>query len=180
MLIGKNVLLRPIEKEFDIDLFLCWFNDAEVIRGLSIPLPVTREREIEWIKTTNLSTSNIVLAIELQRNARSKITIGVCGLHNINPKDRNAVFGITIGAKEHWGKGYGTEAAKLMIAYGFDYLNLHRISSSVIDSNESSIRMHDKLGFTKEGRRKEVFFKNGQYQDEITFGIVRSDWKKIQ
>ncbi|MEK7160688.1 MAG: GNAT family protein, partial [Patescibacteria group bacterium] len=74
--------------------------------------------------------------------------------------------------------GYGTEAAKLMLDFGFNQLNLHRIDSSALDFNKRSINMHLKLGFKKEGCRRQKIFKNGLYHDEVLFGLLREEWKK--
>jgi len=101
-------------------------------------------------------------------------------LHNINSKDHNATVGISIGDKKFWSKGYGAEAEELIIRYGFEQLNLHRISSSAWSFNERSIRMHLKLGFKEEGWRCEVVFKNGNYNDEVVFGLLREELKKLK
>jgi RimJ/RimL family protein N-acetyltransferase len=99
-------------------------------------------------------------------------------LNGINAKDHNATFGIAMGDKKYWSKGYGSEAAALIIKYGFEQLNLHRINSGVLSFNDRSIRMHLKLGFREEGRRREIIFRNGAYCDEVMFGLLREEWKK--
>jgi len=178
MLKGKKVILRPV-KRADLPYFLKWFNDPEVIQYLSsFYLPMTEmaeEKYIEDVGTTRASTS-ASFVIEAIDGETTK-PIGNVGLHNINTKDHGASFGIAVGDKEYWSKGYGTEAARLIIDYGFQQLNLHRISSSAIAFNERSIRMHKNLGFVEEGRMREAIFKNGQYHDQIGFGLLRSEWK---
>jgi hypothetical protein len=82
------------------------------------------------------------------------------GSRNINGKDRNATFGIAKGDKGYWSKGYGTEAAGLIIVCGFWQLNLRRINSSVIACNERSAGMHRKLGFVEGSRQREGISKN--------------------
>ena len=66
----------------------------------------------------------------------------------------------------------------MIIKYGFEQLNLHRISSGAFSFNERSIKMHLKLGFKEEGRHREVVFKNGAYHDEVMFGLLRDEWQK--
>jgi len=179
MLKSKNVILRPVKRS-DISYFLKWFNDPEVVQYLGLYLPMTEmgeEKFIEELGTTR-ARSDVILVIEAIEGDSAK-PIGNCGLHGINAKDHNALFGITIGEKEYWSKGYGTEAARLIINYGFQQLNLHRISSYAFAFNERSIKLHKKVGFREEGRLRQAMFKNGQYHDEVQFGILREEWKGL-
>jgi len=177
MLRGKSVLLRPFKRS-DISYFLKWFNDPEIVQYLDMYLPMTEmseEKFIEELGTTRAS-SDVLLVIEAIERDSTK-PIGNCGLHQINAKDRNAIFGIIIGEKDYWSKGYGLEAARLLINYGFQQLNLHSISSAAIAYNERSIALHRKVGFQEEGRLRQVMFKNGQYHDRLEFGLLREEWK---
>ncbi len=180
MLKGKLVLLRPIQRS-DINYFLKWFNDPEVTQYLGMYLPMTEMAEQKYIEDLGSSrvTTDAPFVIEAIDGDKTK-PIGSIGLHRLNNKDHNATFGIAIGDKQYWSKGYGTEAARLIINYGFEQLNLHRISSSAWSFNERSIRMHLKVGFKEEGRRKENIFKNGAYQDEVTFGLLKDEWRKLK
>jgi RimJ/RimL family protein N-acetyltransferase len=174
---GEKVLLRPVKKA-DIPLFLKWFNDLEVTQYLSFYLPLTEIAEEKWLQdlATVRAHSDVPFVIEATTNGSSQ-PIGSIGLHQINTKDREAMLGIAIGEKEYWGKGHGTEAAQLIIRYGFEQLNLHRIASAVYSFNERSLKMHRKLGFIEEGIRRKAVFKNGQYWDMVEFGILVDEWK---
>ena len=177
MLKGKSVLLRPVKRS-DISYFLKWFNDPEVIQYLGMYLPMTEMAEEKFIEElgTTRAKSDALFVIEVIEGASTK-PIGNCGLHGINSKDNHATFGIVIGEKDYWSKSYGTEAARLLINYGFQQLNLHRISSTAVAFNERSIRFHKKVGFREEGRVRETIFKNGQYHDLVQFGILREEWR---
>ncbi len=180
MLKGKDIVLRPVIWS-DLQYFLKWFNDPEVIQYISLYLPMTEmaeEKFIEELGTTKAIT-DAVFVIEAVEDDSSK-PIGNLGLHGINPKDHQATFGIAIGEKDYWSKGYGTEAASLIIEYGFEQLNLHRISSGAFSFNERSIRLHKKVGFTEEGRMRKAVFKNGNYHDHIIFGILREEWSALK
>ena len=177
MLKGKSVLIRPF-KRADISYFLKWFNDPEIVQYLDMYLPMNEmgeEKFIEELGTTR-ADKDVLFVIEAIEGASNK-PIGNCGLHQINQKDRDALFGIIIGEKDYWSKGYGVEAARILINYGFQQLNLHRISSSAVAFNERSIKLHKKLGFREEGRLLQAMFKNGQYHDRIEFGLLREEWK---
>ena len=176
MLKGKSVILRPVKRS-DISYFLKWFNDPEVIQYIGMYLPMTEmaeEKYIDELGTTRART-DAAFVIEVIEGASTK-PIGNCGLQGINSKDNHATFGIVIGEKDYWSKSYGTEAARLLINYGFQQLNLHRISSSAVAFNERSIKLHRKIGFREEGRLRQRMFKNGQYHDLVQFGILREDW----
>lgn len=176
MLKGEKVLLRPIRRS-DIDYFLKWFNDPEVIQYVSMYLPMTEMAEEKYIEELGgaRASTNATMVIEAIEADTTK-PIGTSGLHGINNKDHNAGFGIAIGDKDYWSKGLGTAACRLLLNYGFEQLNLHRIGSSVISFNERSIRMHLSVGFKEEGRQREAMFKNGKYHDLVMFGILRQEW----
>ena len=179
MLKGKNVILRPVKRS-DISYFLEWFNDPEVIQYLGMYLPMTEMSEEKFIEElgTTRARSDALFVIEVIEGNSTK-PIGNCGLHGINSKDNHATFGIVIGEKDYWSKSYGTEAARLLVNYGFQQLNLHRISSSAIAYNERSIKLHMKVGFREEGRVRQRMFKNGQYHDLVQFGILREEWRGL-
>jgi RimJ/RimL family protein N-acetyltransferase len=177
MLKGEKVVLRP-NRRTDISLFLKWFNDPEVTQYLALYLPMTEIAEEKWIEESSgtRADSDIHLVIEAWDKSAGQ-AIGTIGLHRINLKDRAANFGIAIGEKEFWSQGFGSDATRTLLRYGFEQLNLHRISSSVFDFNERSYRMHKKVGFQEEGRRRKAIFKNGQYHDLIEFGLLSDEWR---
>ena len=179
MLKGKNVILRPVKRS-DISYFLEWFNDLEVIQYLGMYLPMTEMAEEKFIEElgTTRARSDALFVIEVIEGNSTK-PIGNCGLGGINSKDNHANFGIVIGEKDYWSKSYGTEAARLLINYGFQQLNLHRISSSAVAYNERSIKLHKKVGFREEGHLRQRMFKNGQYHDLVQFGILREEWRGL-
>jgi RimJ/RimL family protein N-acetyltransferase len=140
-------------------------------------IEMSLEKFIEELATTR-AKSEVLLVIEATEGDSTR-PIGNCGLHGIDSKDRNATFGIVIGEKDYWNRGYGTEAAGLLINYGFQQLNLHRISSYAFDFNERSIKLHKNLGFREEGRLRQATFKNGQYHDHVQFGLLREEWRGL-
>jgi len=174
---GKKILLRVIERR-DIEHFRQWLNDPEINQYLLVFMPLSEATEERWFEKITLSNTELVMAIESYGLDFPRRLLGNCGFHGINWKDRTATFGIFIGDKSFWGNGYGTEAANLLIRHGFHQLNLHRINSSVIDYNVRSLKMHLKLGFEIEGRRRQNIFKNGAYHDEIILGLLKEQWKE--
>lgn len=174
---GKKVLLRAVERR-DVEIFRQWLNDPEVNQYLLAYMPLSEIAEEKWFEKTSQSNTELVMAIENYDLSRPRQLIGNCGLHGISWKDRTATFGIFIGDQSFWSNGYGTEAASLLFRHGFKQLNLHRINSSVIGFNNRSLKMHEKLGFQIEGRRRQNIFKDGAYHDEIFLGLLQEEWQK--
>ena len=106
----------------------------------------------------------------------SEILIGHISLHDVDHFNRNAFLGIVIGEEEYRNKGYGTEAVRLVLDYGFKTLNLHSIMLSVHADNSAAIACYKKVGFSESGRRREWVFKNGKYIDKIYMDILESEF----
>lgn len=76
---------------------------------------------------------------------------------------------------EHRGNGYGTDALRVMLRYAFNELNLNRVGLDVISYNESTIRAHEPVRFTVEGRMRQAVLRDGQAYDRVIMGILRSE-----
>lgn len=175
MIYGKRVRLRGAERE-DLPTFVRWLNDPAVRQGLDTHLPMSLAREEKWFEDMMAHLpEEQVLVIEVKRG--SKWTpIGSCDLDDIRWKDRNAEIGIMIGEKKYWDKGYGQEAMLLLMAHGFDTLNLHRLYLYVFEDNARAIHAYEKIGFVHEGRLREDEFGDGAYKDVLLMGMLRSEW----
>ncbi|MDX1520590.1 MAG: GNAT family protein [Anaerolineae bacterium] len=103
--------------------------------------------------------------------------IGTCGLRMNQPGGWEADFGYEI-APDHWGHGYATEAAAAMLAYGFETLQLHRISASVIADNTASIRVLEKLGLRHEGTLRQNQWMKGRWWDTLIYAILQPEWRE--
>ncbi|MDR0272342.1 MAG: GNAT family N-acetyltransferase [Clostridiales bacterium] len=106
------------------------------------------------------------------------VLIGHVSLHDINHLCRNAFLGIFIGEEKYRGKGYGSEAIRLVLDYGFNTLNLHNIMLSVHADNNAAIFCYKKAGFQEAGRRREWVFKNGKYIDKIYMDMLAREFKE--
>jgi RimJ/RimL family protein N-acetyltransferase len=175
-LAGTRVYLRPLERE-DTAHFVAWVNDPQVTRTLLLHRPMTLEAEEEFLANITKSERDVVLGIVARV---SDDLIGITGLHQIDGKDRHAVFGIFIGEVSEWGKGYGTEATRLMVEYAFDTLNLHRVWLHVLEHHAAAIRLYRKVGFQQEGVLREALFREGRYHNLITMAILRDEWRARQ
>jgi RimJ/RimL family protein N-acetyltransferase len=175
-LIGTNVYLRPLERA-DAPRIVPWFNDPEVTATLERYRPLDLQEEEAFIERAYRSEHDLPLGIALRETDQ---LIGVTGLHQIDPRNRHATFGICIGEKSEWGKGHGTEVTALMVAYAFRELNLNRVWLRVYEQNRSGIRAYEKVGFRREGVLRQDRFHEGRYWDTFVLGILRQEWLENQ
>jgi len=136
---GERIYLRPLD-EADLDHCLRWINDPEVLVTLGRRRPTGRAAEREWLQDQYKSDDHMNLAIVLVDGDHH---IGNCGFNEIDYINRSAEFGILIGEKDTWGQGYGPEAARLILKYGFEELGLHRIGLDVYSHNARAQRARD-------------------------------------
>ncbi|KAM7216051.1 Acyl-CoA N-acyltransferase [Rhypophila decipiens] len=90
---------------------------------------------------------------------------------------RTARLGAVGIQEEHRGKGYGKEAIRWLVNWGFRWAGLHRIELGVISYNTSAIRLYESVGFKLEGRKRECVFMAGRWFDLLEFGMLEGEWK---
>ncbi len=171
--------LRGLELE-DGQEILKHFNDMEVRHFLGAPIPISEVEEEEFIRSTwarRKSGRGYVFGIELNK---SQLLIGCCELTDISPIHRGAELGIIIFNKKYWSQGLGTEALSLLLDYGFNSLNLHRIYLRVNEDNARAIRAYQKVGFQQVARYRECLFREGKYIDELLMDILAEEYKSSQ
>ncbi|MGC8874793.1 MAG: GNAT family N-acetyltransferase [Chloroflexia bacterium] len=175
MLIGERVRLRAIERE-DLPRCVAWLNDPEVVRYLTLYLPLSREDEERWFEGYLQDPRRKVLAIEAETGEH----IGNIGLEEIDWKNRCAELGIFIGEKDRWGQGYGTDAVRTLLRFAFEELNLNRVQLHVFAFNERARRCYIRCGFVEEGRQRQAHYTEGRYHDVILMSILRAEWDALQ
>lgn len=166
MYYGEKVCLRAYREE-DIPKATAFVNDEELKKLLvtNIPFPMTLWEEEEWIKSQKSNQDGSYnFAIE---DIETKKYIGGCGIQEVNWLSRVATVGIMIGDKEYWGKGYGTDAMKVLMNFIFNKMNIRKIRLSTFSFNMRARKSYEKCGFEVEGILKDEIFKDGKYYDEI-------------
>jgi ribosomal-protein-alanine N-acetyltransferase len=162
-------------------------SDAERVRELAgdkeiadtttnIPHPYEKGMAEEWISTHQIefeSGESVRFAIILKATQE---LIGAIGL-NIDKGFNRAELGYWIG-KKYWNQGYCTEAARVVLGYGFRQLFLHKITSSHFTWNPSSGKVMRNIGMKKEGVFKEHVLKDDNYEDLVIYGILRKEWEE--
>lgn len=173
-IVGQKVALCPIEEK-EIPLFQRWINDLIVSRYLSRPDIInTFEDEKKWFKKAVKSNDAATFSVVVKRGGK---TIGNTSLMKIDKVNGNAELGIMIGDKKYWGRGYGTEATKLMLDFGFNILRLHQIYLKVVAFNKRALKAYRKAGFKLVGRLRESRFFSGEYHDEYLMDVLDREFK---
>ena len=173
---GERIYFRPLELE-DESLLRFWFNDPRNWKTLLRNRPITAVQERKFLEKLGESENEVVFGIVVREGDR---LIGTAGLHRIEWVSRKAEFGICIGDVESQNNGFGTEATRLVLDYGFGVLNLNRIGLDVYADSPRGIRTYEKAGFVPEGRAREASFRQGRYVDILKFGILQREWASNQ
>ena len=103
--------------------------------------------------------------------------IGTCAFSQLDGDNGSALYHITIGEADAWGRGMGTEATQLMVDHAFGTLGLHRIALYVFEFNVRAIRAYQRCGFVVEGRSRESIWRDGRWWDELAMSVLESDWR---
>ncbi len=175
---GDKLELGPVQREYLLK-YVEWLNDWEVSRFLmpGIPFLLNLDDETDWFERRRQDKDNIVFAILA---LPEKQLIGNCGVHRLDWKNRSAVFGIVIGEKNYWNKGYGTDATRTLLRFAFEQLGLNRMELEVYDFNPRAIRAYEKAGFRRDGVRRQALYRDGKFHDVYLMGILREDWDALK
>jgi RimJ/RimL family protein N-acetyltransferase len=170
---GERILLGPLRRDL-LTTYQRWINDFTASRNLAVaPLPLTMEAEVAWFDSVTASTSELTFTIYERETGRP---IGNTGLHGVDYRNRTAEFGILIGEADARGRGFGTEATRLMLDYAFVALGLHNVMLRVYAYNLPGLRAYEKAGYREFGRRREAILMGGRLWDVIYMECLASEF----
>jgi diamine N-acetyltransferase len=171
---GEHVYLRPAERS-DLAAFVRWFSDADVVHNLDRRTPMSLAGEERWFEgmLATQGTTDHHFVVCLRADDRP---IGTVGLHQVDLLNGTAEFGIAIGEKGDWGRGYGTDATRAICEFGFAQLRLERIGLRVYAGNERGRRAYEKAGFVMEGTMRHAHFRDGAHIDVHVMAMLRGEW----
>ena len=172
-LLGDRIYLSPRSIE-DAEKFTEWMNDFEVTdyTGRSCQI-MSLEGERKYLQEDqNPEATFSIVTIDEDK------LIGTVGLERIDHINRTATLGIFIGDKDYLSKGYGTESIRLLLDYGFNYMNLHNIKLHLMSFNERALKCYKKCGFKETGRIRENRYINGKYYDTIAMDILENEFQE--
>ncbi|MFF5292666.1 GNAT family N-acetyltransferase [Paractinoplanes globisporus] len=173
-LTGERVRLRELREEDLADL-VSWWQDPDVMvtqtSGPFHPRPADAiaEQFRSWNRNAGTDAGLTVV------NRAEGTVIGHVALFGAEAHNRTATFAIIIGPPFQ-GQGYGTEATRLMVGYGFTELGLHRIQLAATGFNERALHTYEKVGFVEEGRDRQAIFRGGKWHDQVRMGILDHEW----
>lgn len=166
--IGEQVYLRPLTTE-DTEMVVAWRNSKRVMDNFIYQTPITTEGHLNWFHN-KVETGEVIDFVICDNETDQPY--GCIYLQNIEMEHRRAEWGIFLGEPAAFGRGIGKEAAKLLVKYGFEQMNLHKITSKVLPFNIPSIKMNEAAGYKQEAYLKDEVLINGVFQDLILFGVI--------
>ncbi len=174
---GRTVVLRRHAGR-NLAAFRRWYADPEVSRLTRYqdgPMPA--EEVDRFFEARVAGPGSLALAIHRASDDR---LIGTCAFSQLDGDNGSALFHITIGERDCWGHGYGSEATALMLDHAFGTLGLHRVALAVFAFNDRAIRAYQKVGFKLEGRSREAIWRGGRFWDELQMSILDHEWREIR
>lgn len=172
---GERVRLTAVDKD-DLPAIGRWFEDAGFAR-LFDAMPAAPKSQAElsrWLEDMQKDKNGFLFAI---RPVDGQALLGYAELDGILWSNGTAWLGLGLGERDNWGKGYGAEAAQLVLNFAFSELNLRRVQLTVFSYNERAISLYENLGFVREGVYREYLQRDGRAYDMILYGLLRTEWR---
>ena len=172
---GDRVTLR-VPDESDVAFLLEHENDPDVRATRSVTAPSGPDdvrRRLGGTLGRNDDTLALVVFADGDR-------VGHVYLIRERPGDatyRRAELAYWVAPGEQ-GNGYATDAARTVLGHGFDRLGLHKVTAKAFGSNEASVRVLEKLGFSQEGVFRDEAFVDGEFVDLLRFGLLAEEWRE--
>lgn len=175
MLTGELTGLRAIEEE-DLPQLLAWRNDPEMRRYFREYRELNMTQQRAWFEKSVLNNPAIRMfaIIDLANDE----LMGAAGLCYIDPINRNADFSIYIGADDLYiDEEYAPDAGRILLKYGFEELNLHKVWAEIYSIDEPKQRLFYELGFSREGVHRETHWTEGKWVDSLFYGLLAKDFR---
>ena len=157
--------------------YLSWLNDTSVNMYLESGFyEHNMQGLVDFVNGYQSNKKAIFLVIRLKENKKH---IGNIKIDKINYNHRNCEYGIMMGDKSEWGKGYAKEASIAIINYAFEELGLNKVNLGVIDSNNVAVKLYEKIGFVIEGLLKENFYEreSNTFKNELRMAVFNNTWQ---
>jgi RimJ/RimL family protein N-acetyltransferase len=155
------------------------WNKIHLRRELGPVVPHSREERETWIRKTwedRQKGTAYVFAIEELANGDF---LGHASLKGVSKINRTASVSIAIYDDKKRGKGFGTDAMRVLLEIGFGYLNLHRIGLNVFNTNPRAHTVYEKVGFKKVGELRHTDFVEGKYVNDVVMDILEDEWRSL-
>ena len=153
-----------------------WTEDAGYLRAVDSDYaqPLAPEEAARRLDPDHADPNKVEFHLRTLSDDR---LIGFVAIHSIEWNNGAGLLAVGIGEPEYRGKGYGTDALRLILRFAFHELNLFRVGLDVIATNTRAVRAYEKLGFQHEGRMRGAVLRDGRRTDRIFMGILRDEWR---
>jgi RimJ/RimL family protein N-acetyltransferase len=177
---GQDIRFGPIDHEKDPAIESKWTHDSDFMRRMDVaparPLsPAMVKKQYEKLeKQIDEDKNQYYFAIRAREDDR---LIGKAMVQWIEWANGNGFLRLGIGAAEDRGKGYGTQALRMLLRFAFAELNLFRVTALVPEYNTAAIALLKKFGFVEEVRRRQSVERDNKRWDLLVFGLLSEDWQ---
>jgi RimJ/RimL family protein N-acetyltransferase len=179
LLTGESVRLTAMNAETAAEVFARWDRDSEYLRQLdSDPQWPNRAKKIKEAIEKEQTEDPNTIAFSVRTLADDRL-IGFVAFDGIDWRHGDTFVAIGMGEPAYRGNGYGTDAMRVMLRYGFMALNLQRIQLNVFSYNERAIKSYLKAGFSVDGRQRGMLRRDGQRWDFVYMSVLRDEWLGI-
>ena len=178
---GSLIRLAAVDHEELAKAYAAWNQDTELTRLMDTRARLHSIKAIkEFFEKETLEPSPASHYFSIRALDDDRL-LGDINFDVINSwGSRDAFVGIGIGSRADWGRGYGTDAMRLIVQYGFIELNLQRVSLALHSYNDRALKSYKKVGFKVEGTLRQDTLREGRRTDGIFMGILRDEWLAMQ
>lgn len=180
LFLGKLVRLKAVDPQQMAESYSRWSQDTEYWRLMNAEpaRPMSVKSTKDWLEDEIYKDPPgfIMFAIHILDDDR---LIGEIGFEGGELPAGEMFVAVGLGEREYWGKGYGTDAMRLVLRYAFTELNLQRVSLTVSEYNARAVQSYRKAGFVEEGRLRGNEQRGGRRYDLIYMGILCEEWEQI-
>jgi RimJ/RimL family protein N-acetyltransferase len=170
-LTGELVRLEPLT-EAVLDDYLLGMADAEVRRLTATHAEFDRPQIQQWLASRAEQHDRADWAVLRRADG---LFLGEAVLNDFDPDNASANYRVWLAGSDVYGKGYGTEATRLVLDHAFGTAGLHRVSLGVLDFNPRARRVYEKCGFQLEGRLRHAVRWDGEWHDELVMSVLSTD-----
>jgi RimJ/RimL family protein N-acetyltransferase len=182
LLEGTHIRFGPIDNEKDPEIEARWTHETDFMRMMDtaparpMSAALVKKQYEKLEKQLDEDKNQYYFTIRAKEDDR---LIGKAVIQWIEWANGHGFIRLGIGAAEDRGRGYGSQALKMLLRFAFSELNLFRLSAIVPEYNSAAIRLLKKQGFIEEVRRRQSLERDGRRWDLLVFGLLADEWREI-
>ncbi len=174
LIVGERATLVRFTRD-DVALVRRWLDDPELRIQIGATGPMDEGQAQEWFRGADSDPARMWYTV---RRNEDDAVVGEAGLLRIFPEWRTTDMSVIIGERDQRGRGYGTDAGRLLLDLAFNYLGLHRVAVGVVGFHDAALRFWEGLGFVREGVQRDGYLVNGEFHDFVMMSILEDEWRR--